>query len=529
LSAVPVPRADGSDAQKLDELEATGAVIGSISIRNGSIFDLENPAEDNFLYRFANKTHITTRPDVIEQQLLFEPGEALSIQRLQESERILRENRYLQAARIMAIPQEDGEVDIEVSTRDTWTLLPKFSFSHSGGESKSRVGLKEGNLLGTGISLEALYESDVDRDTQVLKILDTHIGDSWYGVQAAYENSSDGYTHDFRIGKPFYSLDSTRANGFSYYDNDRVVSLYDHGEIGSQYRQQSDVQEILYGWSNGLQNGWAKRFTTGFALDGHHFSEVPGGIHAATVLPEDRHLAYPFFAIELVQDKYEKVRNQDQIARVEDRFTGTAFNFRVGLASAGFGSDRDALLVDAGAQTSFFRSRSSSLVFATQFSGRQEATGLKNAALSVDLKYYKHHSEKRLLYAAVSGTLGHELDLDQVPYLGGDNGLRGYPLRYQTGEKLALFTLEQRFFTDWYPFRLFPVGAAIFFDAGRVWGNSPLGIANDGLLRDVGVGLRLGNPRSGHGNVVHIDVAYPLDGPSDLSNVQFIVEAKQSF
>jgi hypothetical protein len=514
---------------KLDELEAAGAVIGSIAINNGSIFDLENPEEDNFLYRFANKTHITTRPQVIEQQLLFEPGDEFSVQRLQESERILRDSRYIQAARLTAIPQDGGAVEIEVATKDTWTLLPKFSFSHSGGESKSRVGLKEGNLFGSGISLEALFESDVDRDTTMLRVIDEHIGDSWYGVKAIYENSSDGYTHDFSVGKPFYSLDSTRANGIEYYDNDRVESLYDHGEIAAQYRQQSNVQEILYGWSNGLEDGWAKRFTAGFALDESRYSAVPGGIYPTTVLPEDRKLAYPFFAIELVQDKFEKVRNQDQIARVEDRFTGTAFNFRIGLASSGLGSDRDALLINASARTSFFRSRSSSLMFETQFAGRQEATGLKNASLDLDLKYYKRHSEKRLFYAALSGTLGHELDMDRVPYLGGDNGLRGYPLRYQTGEKMALLTLEQRFFTDWYPFRLFPVGAAIFFDAGKVWGENPLGVANDGVLRDVGVGLRLGNPRSGHGNVVHIDVAYPLDGPRDLSNVQFIVEAKQSF
>jgi hypothetical protein len=161
-------RSDGSPVPKLDELEAAGAVIGSIAINNGSIFDLENPEEDNFLYRFANKTHITTRPQVIEQQLLFEPGDEFSVQRLQESERILRDNRYIQAARITAIPQDGGAVDIEVATKDTWTLLPKFSFSHSGGESKSRVGLKEGNLFGSGISLEALFESDVDR---------SHVGD----------------------------------------------------------------------------------------------------------------------------------------------------------------------------------------------------------------------------------------------------------------------------------------------------------------------------------------------------------------
>ena len=49
----------------------------------------------------------------------------------------------------------------------------------------------------------------------------------------------------------------------------------------------------------------------------------------------------------MVQDKYEKVRNHDQIARVEDRFTGTAFNFKLGMASTGLGSDRDALLIAA--------------------------------------------------------------------------------------------------------------------------------------------------------------------------------------
>ena len=528
-STAPLRKAEGSPTPPLDVLEASGAVVGDITILNGSIFDLENPEEDKLLYRFANKTHITTRPHVIEQQLLFASGEPLSAQRVQESERILRGNRYLQNARITAIPQQDGVVDIEVATTDTWTLMPKLSFSHSGGESKSRFGVKEGNLLGSGISLEALFKSDVDRDTKVLKVVDEHIGHSWYGVKMIYEDSSDGFTRNFDIGKPFYAMDSTRANGLSLYDNDRVDSLYDHGKIGSQYRQESRTQELSFGWSKGLQNGWAKRFTAGFGVDEHRFSAVADGRHPATVIPADRDFTYPFFAFEMVQDKFEKVRNHDQIARVEDRFTGTAFNLKLGLASTGLGSDRDALLISAAARTSFYRSKTSSLVVASEFSGRQEAAGIANALLNFNAKYYKRHSEKRLLVAQISGTFGHELDLDQVPYLGGDNGLRGYPLRYQTGDKMVLLTLEQRFFTDWYPFRLFPVGAAVFLDAGKVWGEHPLDVENDGLLRDIGVGLRIGNPRSGRGGVVHVDVAYPLDGPSDLDKVQFLVELKQGF
>src|SRR4029453_7544016 len=61
--------------------------------------------------------------------------------------------------------------------------------------------------------------------------------------------------------------------------------------------------------------------------------------------------------------------------------------------------------------------------------------------------------------------------------LGGDNGLRGYPLRYQAGDALALFTLEQRFYTDWQPLKLVNVGAAVFFDAGRAWGQDPYAAA----------------------------------------------------
>ena len=199
------------------------------------------------------------------------------------------------------------------------------------------------------------------------------------------------------------------------------------------------------------------------------------------------------------------------------------------MASESFGSDRDAWLFNAGARTSFSKSKRSSLFLSAEFATRWETAGLSNSVLVFDAKYYRKQSEKRLLFARLGGTYGRDLDLDQQLFLGGDNGLRGYPLRYQSGDKRALFTLEQRFFTDWYPFRLFHVGAAVFFDAGHTWGEGPFGTANDGLLKDVGAGLRLGNARSGLGRMIHIDVAYPLDGDSSISNVQFIVELKQSF
>jgi hypothetical protein len=51
---------------------------------------------------------------------------------------------------------------------------------------------------------------------------------------------------------------------------------------------------------------------------------------------------------------------------------------------------------------------------------------------------------------------------------------------------------------------------------------------NLGWLRDVGVGLRLGNNRSSLGNVIYFDVAAPLDG-ENIKRLQFLVGASATF
>jgi hypothetical protein len=73
------------------------------------------------------------------------------------------------------------------------------------------------------------------------------------------------------------------------------------------------------------------------------------------------------------------------------------------------------------------------------------------------------------------------------------------------------------------------VGGAVFMDVGRTWGRSAVGSPSLGLLKDVGFGLRLGSSRSALANVIHIDLAVPLDRDSTMRGVQFLVETKKSF
>jgi outer membrane protein assembly factor BamA len=187
------------------------------------------------------------------------------------------------------------------------------------------------------------------------------------------------------------------------------------------------------------------------------------------------------------------------------------------------------LLLKASAQTVFGSSDSSSLLLTAGLGARVEDSGVQNLSLDTSVKYTRRQSKKRLLFLGISASYGHNLDLDQLFEMGGDSGLRGYPLRYQTGDKRAVLTVEHRYFTDWHPFRLFRVGGAVFFDAGRVWGEQPGSSSQSGLLRDVGFGLRIASDRSGVGRMTHIDVAFPLDGGQGIDDVQFLVSTKKSF
>lgn len=509
----------------LEEREAT---IGEILIDNGNIFDLDNPEENSWLYRVANGAHIKTRPAVIRQQLLFETGDSYSRQLLEESERILRSNRYLQDAVIQPVEYADGRVDLRVATTDTWTLSPSVSFGRTGGQNTGAIGIKEQNLLGTGINIGASYRSDIDRDSTSFVFHDKQLGNSWVGLYAALSSNSDGHTRILDIDRPFNSLDAHGAGGFSLLDDDRIDTLYDLGEPVADFRHQIRTYEAYGGWSKGLLNGSTRRYIAGFAFDEHQFSPTTSDL-ADIALPVDRKYVYPFIGVEYLQDKFEKTSNHDQINRTEDRFLGTRLSAKLGFASTGFGSSEDAYLLSAEAQRGFGHSDGNSLLLESDMNLRLTNGDVENLLWTTSAKYYRRQSEKRLLYVNLSGTYGKNLDVDTQVMLGGDTGLRGYPLRYQTGDKRALLSVEQRYFTDWYPFRLFHVGGAVFFDAGRVWGDSAVGSGNNELLRDVGFGLRIGNSRSGVGRMTHIDLAFPLDGDQGISGVQFLLELKQGF
>lgn len=508
------------------ELERAGARIGAIEINALQLFDATRNDQRSALGSLANRLHVETRIATIRDQLLFHSGDPYRARALAESARILRDTRYLRDAVVCPIAYHDGVVDVLVTTQDVWTFNPGVSFGRRGGRNSTGVELEDLNFLGRGTQLGVAFKSDVDRDSTSIRYRDRQVGSSWWDLAAGYSDNSDGRLAEFGFDHPFYSLDSRWAAGVSMRDDRRVDSRYDRGAIVDRYATKQRDWTLYWGRSSGLVDGWARRITTGLSYESAAF-DAPSGSRVR-LLPADRRLVYPWLAAEWLQDDFRTGRNRDQIEKTEDYSLGWRMRAQLGFAATALDSDRNAWLFAVQASKGAAPAEGHTLMFDADASGRVER-GLRDGRLGVRARYYFQQSPRRLLFVSLAGEAGSRLDADRQILLGGDSGLRGYPLRYQAGTSRVLLSAEQRFFTNWYPFQLFNVGAAVFCDMGATFGRDPLGSPSRGLLRDLGVGLRLGNSRSALGNVLHVDLAVPLDGDPSMRKVQLLVETRKSF
>ena len=144
---------------------------------------------------------------------------------------------------------------------------------------------------------------------------------------------------------------------------------------------------------------------------------------------------------------------------------------------------------------------------------------LEGQELDLKGEWFRLKDNQSDLYFSVNAKAKTNLQLGEQLLLGGDNGLRGFPLGFQNGSKSVVFTAEKRFHYDWYPYSLAKFGAVAFADVGTAWGDG-----NDPkILADVGIGLRIIPTRSSSTKAIHLDLAFPVNG-DDVDNFQINIK-----
>jgi hypothetical protein len=528
-AAVPARAGDALPSDAV--LEAAHAHIGQIDVQTVQIFDLSDPADNHWLFRTADALHVRTRPSAILAQLLFRSGDLYSRRILDETARNIRLNSsFLREPLIRPVRYHDGLVDIEVVTHDVWTVEPGINFGRSGGTNTSGVDIADANFLGYGKFVEVGHGESVDRSSNFLRWADPNVWGSHWIDGAVYAKNSDGTVFSLGGGLPFYSLEARQAAGVDFLDGHSLVTRYRLGQAYDAYDSANRTADLFVGRALSVTDQWTQRLVLGWRLDHAQFSPPPDQIPLAR-LPPDRDLSYPLVRMQWVENHFDTMHNLDLIARTEDVHFGWDASVGLGWATPAFGSDRQSVLADTEINYGWRFNEADELFLNARLATRFEDGALHDAIATWNAAYYVATSERTRLLVRFSGDAGHDLDGDHTLQLGGDTGLRGYPLRYQSGNQRALFTIEERLYTHWYLFRLFNVGGAAFYDMGRTWGTTLVPTPQLGLLKDAGVGLRLGNARSSFGSVIHIDMAVPFDRSSQvhIDSVQFVLSTEHSF
>ncbi len=498
--------------------------IGRIQLDVRTIFDTSQPDQNHRINRLANRFHIKTRDVVVKRELLVQPGDPFDPRVLAETERHLRQFSFIRDAIVEPVAVCGRDVVVKVVTTDNWTLTPNFSFGRGGGQNRWAVEIEEENFLGLGKNLQVKYRKGIDRTEKILRYLDPNIAGTRQRLKLLYQNNSDGHIGQVRWELPFYSLDSHQSWGVNLFSNRLNNPIYRNGEVVSEIGQKRQLAEVWVGRSPGFVNGATRRYTFGFTDDDNRFNATPDFPQQA--VPADRHFAYPWVGYEYVQDRFIEKTNLQHMGRVEDIALGHHLQTRLGWSHVAFGASDSDLVWQARYSRGWQPDSDHLLLLDSSLSGLYGDGQVYDAKAQARAQWFIFQSRRRSFYVKTQVQLGHKLFPEYQNTLGGENGLRGFPVRYLTAPKNALLTLEQRFYFDWYPYHLVQFGAAIFADVATAWGSDdPI---ENRTVQDIGLGFRLVPTEAANGKVIHIDFAFPINDPTQ-SGFQVILEARKSF
>jgi hypothetical protein len=509
-----------------DDLQ--GKEIRHIQFNTLSVFNKDDPAENNRLYLFLNKLHVNTRPSVVRAQLLFKEGDSLSIKKIQESERILRKRQYLTNAYIVPVTVCDSHVDIMVVTQDAWALEPQLSLSKESEGTKSGFAIADGNILGTGNSLTVGYEQNTQRSLISYDFSNPHVFNSQISTRVYYADTSDGRDTIFDISHPFYSLETPWSAGFYTQDVTLDEPIRHMDQQINEFSHQRMHNEIYFGLATDIGADHTQRWLVGISNEEDNFFVSTDTLQT---IPEQRKAVYPWIEYQYLENHYGVFKNVNQIQRPEDIALGQNMSFRMGYAGTQFDNPDDVFryignytnVIDFDQQHIFEANLS--------VDGRHHFTreGIDSALLGINLTYNYFQDEKRRWYLGFRYDMGQDLAQYEELTVGDLTGLRGYPTDYQRGDERYVLTLERRYFTDMHIFNLMRVGAVVFVDVGKAWGIEQYGYSP--LLSNIGFGLRLSSSKVRIGNVVHIDIATPTSARNaeGVGQYQLTIGAESQF
>jgi outer membrane protein assembly factor BamA len=493
-------------------------VVREIHIRNLDVFDPYHEEFRSWPFRFLNRFHAKTRTSVIRRELLFQEGDLLDQDLLDESERNLRSFSFLTDVSVEAIPVNESEADVIVHTEDQWTTNPKISFGQSGSDRTLDFGIEESNFLGLGKLVSMQYSQDPEREGFMGRYVDSRMLNTRLHLDARFSTLSDGYSHLLALQRPFYSQDSRWSFAVVMDQSKRDENLYYQGINAAAVESTTQIAALS------ITQAWGERYRRNFL--GLNFSYEESLYPTVKILdsdaaeqeeiqrnlnPEEKRTVSTAAVLQVHREEFTRAYYLDHFGKTEDLPYGSRTEFAAGYARNQLGSDFISLAWSG--RWAIYRLESDYFITQAQATVRRQGGEWNNWIANFSSRYYHQKKNMNLGFFRAthytfalnfSGTFTGELDIPYQVSLGGNDGLRGYDYKALTGEHRLLVNMEHRFFTPW-DNRFAGIGIVPFVDAGTVWGadSYQYGIS-------AGIGLRIAFKKYGRTKLIRIDYAYPL-------------------
>ena len=233
-----------------------GKTIRRVKIK---ILNVSGPALDgnkdyniNWFGNIANSLHYKTREWVIREKLLFKEGGKLNSGELAESERLLRTSNLFLDARIKVLPVENStdKVDIEVITKDRWTLT--YLASYNADEKNGYLGLRDDNLLGLGHRMDAALTHDQDETIGwggIVKYYASNVRGSYIDVSGKIEANKKYDIQSVSINRPFITIETNWAGGLELLWENNYLEFIDEQKKLTSIPFSTNKQDIWVGRS----------------------------------------------------------------------------------------------------------------------------------------------------------------------------------------------------------------------------------------------------------------------------------------
>ncbi len=502
--------------------------INNIDVAGPSIQD-GNEWQPDIFGEIGNALHFRTQTWVIKNILLFKEGDKLDPQAIDDSERLLRKSGYFYDARISIEKAEgNGKVNVNVKTKDKWTLDPQLSYSPK--NKNGYLGLKDNNFLGIGHSAGITITHDEDKyigwggqfDYTMHNIKGSFVDAS---LNIASNNKSNLF--GLNLSRTFFATSTRWAGGLNFTWKHDDLRFIDINKSITLIPHSFDAQDLWVGRSFPVLFG-SQQFkrNSSFILSGRyyrkHYRIRPKVFPDSNQIFENHRLYLASFG--LINREFYKSYYVDEFGVTEDIPVGGMAAFTTGSDSREF-SNRWYY----GMQL-IYSVRAENMGY---FSGNFELGGFRYAnsweqnTIRIGVLYHSplllKDKWKGRIFIQNNYILGfNRFDAEQI-YLDRASGMPGFNELAIPGQKRNVLDLEMRVFTP-YTILGFVIGGIVFADYGLIAG-ADQNLLSSRVYQGYGFGFRTQNQSISKTNFELAMVYNPYNPASGAGRIEITFSA----